>query len=125
MQKRVIDNKFVLMTNEEWYAYQDICKSYDNPPRVRGSDLFTGLFESDNDGIITFIHPPSVRQTSMEVWLFVSALFQHQHMRLIESQAKQLFDEFRAKSEKMLEEIRAEVLKTLSKKDIGNNSSST
>lgn len=125
MQKRVIDNRFVLMTDEEFRAYQDICKSYDNPPRVRGSDLFCGLFESDNDGIITFIHPPSVRQTSMEVWLFISAIFQHQHMRLIENQAKQLFDEFRTKSDKMLEEIRTEALKTLSKESVGNNSSNT
>jgi hypothetical protein len=124
MQKHIIDNKPVLMSNAEWQAYQDICKSYDNPPRVQGAQLFTGLFTSTDEGIITFIHPPSVRQTSMECFLFICALFQHQHMRIIEEEAHKLFDEFRTKSDKLFAEIKEQVAKTLSNSPIGDNSSS-
>ena len=40
----------------------------------------------DNDGIIIFLKPPSKRQVSLEIFLFMVAVFQHQHMRKLEDQ---------------------------------------
>jgi hypothetical protein len=80
---RVIDNQKIDITNDEWQVYQDICRAYDRP-NCKGEELFKELFITDENGIIVFIKPPSVRQTSMEVFLFVCAIFQHQHIRLME-----------------------------------------
>ena len=90
MQKRVIDNQFVLMSDDEYQMYQDICKSYDKPPSMQGKDLFVGLVASDSEGYITFIKPPSSRQTSLEIYLFVCSVFQHQQARLMQKQVDDL-----------------------------------
>jgi hypothetical protein len=84
--------------------YQAISKSYDRP-NFKGASLFEELFESDDNGLIVFIKPPSNRHTSMECYLFISSLFQQQHMRLIKSQADELFASIRARADKMLEDI--------------------
>lgn len=83
MTIRVIDNKKIDITDDEWIAYQKICQSYDNPPSQRGSDLFMGLFESNDDGIIIFLKPPHNRMCTFEVYLFLMSLMQHQHLRLM------------------------------------------
>jgi len=79
-QIRIIDNKKLALTQSEWDMYQSICRSYDRA-NFKGEELFKDLFESDNDGIIIFLKPPSSRYTSIEVFLFISAIFLHQHVR--------------------------------------------
>lgn len=111
MQKRIIDNQFVLMTDDEWATYQEICKSYDRPPSVRGSDLFVGLIVSDNEGYITFIKPPSTRQTSLEIFLFVCSIFQHQQMRLMQKQVNDLCSDIRSKADALFKEIKSDAEK--------------
>ena len=113
MQKRVISNQFVLMDDEEWQYYQEICRSYDKPPSVKGSELFADLIVSDDDGIITYVKAPSVRQTSMEIWLFLNGIFTRQQMRLMRGQVDNAIAEFKTNSAKMLEEIRSEALKQI------------
>lgn len=76
------------MTNEEWSYYEGMCKSYDRPS-FKGEELFKGLFESDDNGIITFIKPPTTRYTSMEVFLFIVSIYTSQHMR-------QMYDQFQS-----------------------------
>jgi len=98
-QIRIIDNKRILLTQEEWDYYQSICKSYDKQ-NFKGEDLFKGLFESNNEGIITFIKPPSSKYTSMEVFLYIVAIFQHQHMRLMYKQLQSLVKEVKTLKEK-------------------------
>jgi hypothetical protein len=78
----IIDNKKIDLTGDEYALYDKICRSYDRP-NCKGEELFKGLFETDDNGIITFIVPPSIRQTSMEIYLFVSSIYQHQHMRIL------------------------------------------
>ena len=85
MTIRVIDNKKVEMTEDEWLMYQKIVKSYTDLTG-KGEDLFIDLFESDNAGTIIFLKPPSKRRTSLEVFLFLMALMQHQHLRLMHQQ---------------------------------------
>lgn len=96
MGLRIIDNKKIDMTEDEWTMYQKIVKSYTTVTN-RGEDLFIDLFESDENGIIIFLKPPSKRQTSFEVFLFLMALFQHQHLRLMQKQVDDLCDQVREK----------------------------
>jgi hypothetical protein len=86
---RIIDNKKLEMTEDEFTLYKNICRSYDRA-NFKGEELFRELFETDEMGIITFIRPPSVRQTSMEVMCFIFAIFQHQHIRLMEAKVGRL-----------------------------------
>lgn len=96
MGLRIIDNKKIEMTDDEWTMYQKIVKSYTSLTN-RGEDLFIDLFESDDDGIIMFLKPPSKRQTSFEVFLFLMSLMQHQHLRLMQKQVDDLCTQVRDK----------------------------
>lgn len=85
MPIRVIDNKKIDVTEDEWNLYEKIVKSYTTLTN-KGEDLFMDLFETDNNGTIIFLKPPSRRQTSFEVFLFLMSLMQHQHLRLMQKQ---------------------------------------
>jgi len=80
MAIRVIDKQKVDLTEPEWNLYQKICRSYDTPT-MKGEFLFADLFHSDDSGIIIFLVPPSKRQTSFEVFLFLMSVMQNQHLR--------------------------------------------
>jgi len=96
MTLRIIDNKKVEMTNDEWRQYESICKSYDDV-NFKGSELFAGLFETDDNGIIMYLKPPSTRKTSFEVYLFLMSLMQHQHLRLMHAQIDDCVAQVKAK----------------------------
>lgn len=93
------------MTAEEFKSYDNICRAYDRP-NFKGEDLFIDLFETDKNGNITFIKSPS-RQTSMEVFLFVCALYQHQGRRLMEANEDARLKELTQKFEEKLNELTA------------------
>lgn len=99
MPLRVIDNKKIDLTEDEWTMYQKIVKSYTTPTN-RGEDLFIDLFETDDNGIIIFLKPPSKYRTSFEIFLFLMAIFQHQHTRLMYHQVNDMCSQIK---EKMLE----------------------
>ena len=92
----VIDNKKVDLTHDEWSMYQKIVKSYTTLTN-KGEDLFIDLFETDENGIIIFLKPPSKRQTSFEVFLFLMAIMQHQHLRVMEAKIDDLCDQIKEK----------------------------
>lgn len=96
MAIRVVDNKKLDMTEDEFNMYQKIVKSYTSI-NMKGEDLFIDLFESNEDGIITFLKPPSKRHTSLEVFLFLMALMQHQHLRLMHQQVDEVVAELKKK----------------------------
>lgn len=85
MSIRVVNNRKLEMTEDEWEMYQKIVQSYTDVTG-KGEDLFMDLFEANDDGIIVFLKPPSKRRTSLEVFLFLMALMQHQHLRLMHIQ---------------------------------------
>jgi len=85
MSIRIVDNKKLDMTDEEWSMYQKIVQSYTDLTG-KGEDLFIDLFETNEEGIIVFLKPPSKRRTSLEVFLFLMAVMQHQHLRLMHQQ---------------------------------------
>lgn len=108
------------MSDDEFRMYNEICQSYDKPPSVKGADLFVGLIETDDQGLITFIKPPSARQTSLECYLFVCSLFQHQQARLMQKQVDDLCSEIKAKAAKLFKEIKADAAKTFKNKDVAD-----
>ena len=77
--QRIIDNKRVDLTDSEFKLYQEICRSYDTP-KFKGEDLFKDLFETDRNGIIIFLRPPTKTYTSMEAYMFLVNIMIHQHL---------------------------------------------
>lgn len=77
MALKIIDNKRIDVTPDEFKMYQAICNGY-----AQGKDLFQDLFETDEEGIIVYLKPPK-KQFSMEVVLFLQNLMVHQHLRKI------------------------------------------
>ena len=104
MPVRIIDNKKVDMTEDEWALYQKIVKSYTIPPN-KGEDYFMDLFETDNNGIIIFLKPPSQRRTSFEIFLFLMALFQHQHIRMMHNQVDDIVNQMKTKMSEIEQKI--------------------
>ena len=96
MSIRVVDNKKIDMTPDEWSMYEKIVKSYTTLTN-KGEDLFMDLFETNDSGIIIFLKPPSRRQTSFEVFLFLMSLMQHQHLRLMEDRIADISTQMKAK----------------------------
>ncbi len=99
---KIIDNKKLALTVAEFKLYQDICLAYDRP-NFKGADLFIGLFETDDRGLITFICPPATRYTSMEAWLYIGGIAIHQHIR-------NMYDEmhfFMAEAQKKIDSLTA------------------
>jgi hypothetical protein len=82
---QIVDNKKVEMTPDEHQLYLKIVQSYTTATN-KGEDLFIDLFASNDEGIIVFLKPPSKRQTSMEVWMFLMSLMQQQHLRQLYKQ---------------------------------------
>lgn len=98
MAYRIISNKRIDLTEDEWRLYQEICRSYDKP-NFKGSDLFAELFETDDKGIITFLKPPT-RFTSMEVFLFMMSVMQHQHLRVMYTRVDEAIADCKSVTEK-------------------------
>ena len=63
MSFRIVDSKKLEMTDDEWNMYSQIVKSYTDL-HGKGEDLFIDLFETNDNGIIIFLKPPSKRRTS-------------------------------------------------------------
>jgi hypothetical protein len=96
MSIRIVDNKKIEMTDDEWSLYIKIVKSYTSLSN-KGEDMFMDLFETDDNGIILFLKPPSKRQSSFEVFLFLMALQQQQHIRLMYQQVDDVCNQMKSK----------------------------
>lgn len=86
---KIIDNKRIDLTDEEYTMYEAICNGY-----VQGKDLFKDLFETDEEGLIVFLKPPK-KMFSMEVVLFLQNVMVHQHLRKIYREHNQAVKEMR------------------------------
>lgn len=86
---RVVDNKKLDMTDDEFALYNKIVQSYTTTTN-KGEDMFIDLFETDKSGFITFLKPPSKRQTSLEVFLFLVSIMTHQQLRFIQTEFNDL-----------------------------------
>lgn len=93
---KIIDNKKIDMTDDEWSMFNKIVQSYTTSTN-NGEDLFKDLFETDDNGIIIFLKPPSTFRTSFEVFLFLMSIMQHQHLRLMHKQIDDLCAQLKKK----------------------------
>jgi len=91
---RIIDNKKIDLTDSEFRLYQEICSAYDTTT-FQGKDLFKGLFETNDDGLIIFLKPSNKPYASMEVFLFLISIMVHQHLRQSTQQFDLLMDDTR------------------------------
>lgn len=96
----IIDNKKINLTEDEYDMYQKICKSY-TTNFYKGSDLFKDLFETDDNGVIIFLRPPSKQQTSFEVFMFLMAIQQQQHIRVMYGQLDDFINQIKEKLQKI------------------------
>lgn len=101
---QIIDNKKVEMTADEHQMYQRIVRSYTTITN-KGEDYFVDLFETDQDGIIIFLKPPSKRQTSFEIWMFLMALCQHQHLRIMHNEVSDVCNQMKSKMHELDEKM--------------------
>ena len=106
---RIIDNKKVDITDDEFEIYKKLCDSYKSNG---GPILFHDLFESNDDGIILFLKPPSKNFISYEIIFFIISIFQHQHIRVMYKTLEESISSFKEK-EKKLHESFLENQKTL------------
>jgi hypothetical protein len=96
MAIRIVDHKCLDMTDEEFELYQKIAASY-TTANNRGEDLFQDLWESDDNGIILFLKPPSTRRTTFEVFLFLMSIQQQQQIRLMYQQVEDICFQMKTK----------------------------
>lgn len=96
MAIRVVCNMKLDLTNDEWGLYQNIVKSY-TVGQNKGEDMFIDLFVSDEQGLIKFIKPPSKRQTSLEVYLYLLTIQQAQQLRQINKQVDDMVGQIKDK----------------------------
>lgn len=75
---KIIDNKKVEMTNDEWKMYEAICESHE----PLGKSLFKNMFEVDDEGLIQYLIPPQSK-FAIDVVLFLQNLMLHQHLRRV------------------------------------------
>ena len=101
---RIIDNKKIDLTDDEWSMYKNIVKSYTTNTN-KGEDLFIDLFETDESGMIIFVKPPSKRQTSFEVFLFIISVMVHQHLRSSNKQVDDVCNQMKAKMKELDEQL--------------------
>ena len=101
---RIIDNKKVSMTNDEFTFYEEICKGYDRP-NFKGKDLFQDHFEVNDDGIIVFVKPPYKKYSSMEVFTFLISLMVNQQLRISQDQVITMIGEAKHKFAEQFAEI--------------------
>lgn len=118
---RIIDHKKVLMTNDEYSFYEEICKGYDKP-NFRGSDLFQDHFETNDDGFIIFVKPPHKKYSSMEVYTFLISIMVNQQLRNMQDQIQSLISESKKEFQKQIDEIN-KLKEKLSSVEINNNPS--
>jgi hypothetical protein len=97
---RVIDNKPIDLTNDEFNLYNKICDSY-KKDRFTGSNIFKDLFETDKNGIIIYLKPAS-KLASIEAFLFITSVMVHQHLRISVAE----FDSLAKESSEKLEELK-------------------
>ena len=96
MTFRVIDNKKIDLTESEWSQYNKIVKA-NTTLTNNGADLFSDLFETNKDGIIIFLKAPSKKCTTLQVFLFLIAVFNQQHMRQLYKEVDDMRDQIKNK----------------------------
>lgn len=87
MVRQIIDHKSVDITDEEYSYYKKLVDEF-TIGMAHGRDQFRDLFDVDDDGCITFVHPPIRKQIGWGVLFFVQNLMINQRIRRLERQVE-------------------------------------
>jgi hypothetical protein len=82
---RAVANKRLDLSDEEFSYYQSLEESF-------GKDEFSGLFSTDEAGLITFISPSPERPTAMVIIFFLLNVMMNQKLRSIDDGLSKLSD---------------------------------
>lgn len=97
MGQEIIDHKSVDMTDDELAYYKKLVNEFTTGTN-NGKDQFRDLFDVDNDGCITFIHPPIRHQIGWGVLFFIQNLMINQRLRKMERQINESIMYLRSKN---------------------------
>lgn len=84
---RVVDHKAVDMTDEEFEYYNSLIEEF-TYGTYNGKNQFHDIFDVDNDGCISFIHPPLKKEVGWAVIVFLQNLMINQRLRRMENKIK-------------------------------------
>lgn len=101
---KIIANKRVEITPDEFAIYEQICAGYPD-----GKNLFQGLFETNDEGIITCLIPPK-KKFAMDIVIYLQNLIVQQHLRLIYQEHNEALKELKAlmtEASKLISELKA------------------
>lgn len=82
---RAVAYQKVEMTDQEFTYYKELIEQFTND-KDNGEDFFKDLFESDEEGFITFIKPN--KPTPWAIIFFVQQLMITQRLRVIDNMRK-------------------------------------
>lgn len=106
---RIIDNKKIWLTDSEYALYLQLVQSYTSQYE-KGEEFFRDLFETDENGIIIFLKPPTKVRTSMECYMFLVNIMIHQHIGSACGQAEHYIREVKnviQEGKELIEELKA------------------
>jgi len=109
MSLRIIANRRIELTEDEWKYYQEICQHY-----TSGKELFNNLFETNELGLITFLRPPNGK-FSMEVVLFLQNIMVHQYVRKMYNEHQAVLKELKGELEKVRSKVEPKKQKPVNK----------
>lgn len=75
---RVIDYRKVDMTDDEWGYYNQLIQNLTDT-QTKGEEYFKDLFETDENGVISVVHPN--KSIPWVVLFFVQNIMLNQHLR--------------------------------------------
>ncbi len=101
---KIIDNKKILMSHDEWKYYKNLCRAYDTDYQ-KGEEFFREHFETNSSGVITFVRPPHKKYSSLEIYTFLISIMINQHLRLMHDQVDSLVKEAGEKYREMVQAL--------------------
>jgi len=110
MPLRIIANRRIELTEDEWKYYQEMCNHY-----ISGKELFNNLFETNESGLITFLRPPDGK-FSMEVVLFLQNIMVHQYVRKMYREHQEVLNELKSELQKISSKVEPKKKKSVNKK---------
>ena len=75
---RAVANKRLDLSDEEYKYYCGLKDAF-------GENYFRGLFESDNNGVLTAVAPPIDREIPLVILFFVLNVMMNQRVRVLDS----------------------------------------
>lgn len=116
--KKVVDNKYLEMTQDEFNEFEKICRAADRP-NFNGEEIFRDRFVTDDNGKIIYLKALSNKQISFEAVFFLMNLMQNQHLRAMYNEVDYLAKKINEKV-KQVDDLKIDDKISISEKNIIN-----